>query len=447
METPVPTNPLSRFENPIWRRRAFLTGSTIFFGGVLIAFRAVLTPFVLAVLVAYVLAPVVTYLEQRRFRGRQPRRWLVVLSIYITLLLVIFGTIFFGAPVFARETRKLVHELPTMARTVETVWLPRVQSMIPNALTPAAVVATPDEPRDANEDPVRAVNRSTIHIAPDSNGGYWVELPDQGLEIRPSEHGYQITSTRDETPPADLGAQLRSWVTTQMHSGGTWMASLLQTGQSIVFGLVGGVFRFFIMLMLSAYLLITQESIFDFFETFVRPTKRKRYRNLLIRMDRGLSGVVRGQLLISLVNGALSGVGFYALGLPYWPLLTVLATLFSVVPIFGAFISTIPAGIVALQISPGHFIGVVVWIVIIHQIEANLLNPKIMGDAAKVHPVLVVFALIAGEHFFGIMGALLAVPLLSLAQTLFLHFRELALGIPASLSMPPPQPESPGGVL
>ena len=53
-----------------------------------------------------------------------------------------------------------------------------------------------------------------------------------------------------------------------------------------------------------------------------------------------------------------------------------------------------------------------------------------MGDAVKVHPVLVVFALLAGEHVFGILGALLAVPLLSITQSVFLHFREVALGVP-----------------
>jgi predicted PurR-regulated permease PerM len=72
---------------------------------------------------------------------------------------------------------------------------------------------------------------------------------------------------------------------------------------------------------------------------------------------------------------------------------------------------------------------VVLWIVVIHQIEANLLNPKIMGDAAHVHPVLVVFALLGGEHLFGIAGALLAVPVLSILQSLFLHYREQVLGV------------------
>ncbi|GAC1351928.1 MAG: hypothetical protein NVSMB1_09700 [Polyangiales bacterium] len=63
---------------------------------------------------------------------------------------------------------------------------------------------------------------------------------------------------------------------------------------------------------------------------------------------------------------------------------------------------------------------------LIHQIEANFLNPKIIGKQAHLHPVLIVFALIVGEHFFQIAGAFLAVPILSIAQSLFLHFREVA---------------------
>ena len=63
------------------------------------------------------------------------------------------------------------------------------------------------------------------------------------------------------------------------------------------------------------------------------------------------------------------------------------------------------------------------WIVGIHQLEANFLNPKIMGDAAKIHPVLVIFSLLVGEHFFHVVGALLAVPCMSIAQSVFLHVR------------------------
>src|SRR5436305_559760 len=64
------------------------------------------------------------------------------------------------------------------------------------------------------------------------------------------------------------------------------------------------------------------------------------------------------------------------------------------------------------------------WIICIHLLEANLLNPKIMGDAAKIHPVLVVFALIAGEHSYGLVGALFAVPVASIIQTIFMYYRK-----------------------
>jgi predicted PurR-regulated permease PerM len=57
-----------------------------------------------------------------------------------------------------------------------------------------------------------------------------------------------------------------------------------------------------------------------------------------------------------------------------------------------------------------------------------VLNPKIMGDAAKIHPVLVIFALLVGEHFFHAVGALLAVPTMSIAQSVFLHLRDVTEG-------------------
>jgi predicted PurR-regulated permease PerM len=82
---------------------------------------------------------------------------------------------------------------------------------------------------------------------------------------------------------------------------------------------------------------------------------------------------------------------------------------------------------------------VLAWVVAIHQLEANFLNPKIMGDSARVHPVLVVFALLMGEHVAGLVGALLAVPVLSITQTLFFHLRERFLGVPRPFSTPPSQ--------
>jgi predicted PurR-regulated permease PerM len=156
-------------------------------------------------------------------------------------------------------------------------------------------------------------------------------------------------------------------------------------------------------------------------------------------MDKGLSGVVRGQLLICVVNGVLSAIGFAFFGLKYWPVLALLAGIMSSVPIFGSILSTIPAVFVGLTQDIWTATWVLLWILGIHQVEANLLNPKIIGVAARLHPVLVVFSLLVGEHFFGLWGALLAVPTLSVAQSIFNHFRFSLPDSRGDSLLPPPR--------
>jgi predicted PurR-regulated permease PerM len=133
-------------------------------------------------------------------------------------------------------------------------------------------------------------------------------------------------------------------------------------------------------------------------------------------------------------------------GLKYWPVLAIVCTVFSLIPIFGSIASAIPAVSLGLTQSVGTALFVLVWIIGIHQLEANLLNPKIMGDAAKIHPVLVIFSLLVGEHFFGVLGALLAVPVMSITQSVFIHIRQHIqaadpeMASEAVASVPPPTP-------
>jgi putative heme transporter len=107
------------------------------------------------------------------------------------------------------------------------------------------------------------------------------------------------------------------------------------------------------------------------------------------------------------------------------------ATVLSLIPIFGSILSTIPIVMAALVsgtegVDLTRAVFITGWIVGIHFIEANFLNPKIIGTAAKIHPVLVIFALIIGEHSYGLVGALLAVPAASMIQVLFLFFHRKA---------------------
>lgn len=440
------------------RRRRF-----IFFGiwgalaiGALLLFRAVLLPFFLAVVLAYVLAPVVEWMEERSFgknkdgEARHMPRWVAVVTLYVGLLGGIAGFIAVGAPRLAAEVEKLARELPETVATIRDEWLPELERQVRDAMRGAHDEAGADA-SDAGHEELDAVTGadprpaevSAIRITPigaGGEGGYAVDLPEGGVVIEPEGERFRVVTgePRRERQPRDLTSTLTETLNSMSDDTRQTASTLITTARAVIRAVVKGVFTFFIMLMLSAYLLITSDRILAFFRSLWPPRRRRNYDRLLKRIDRGLGGVVRGQLLIALVNGLLSGIGFWYLELRYWPILTLIATLLSIIPIFGAILSTIPAVVIALQNGPGTAVAVLVWIVVIHQLEANLLNPKIMGDAAKVHPVLVVFALLAGESLFGIAGALLAVPVLSIMQSLFLHYREVMLGVPA------PRTSSPG---
>jgi len=210
-------------------------------------------------------------------------------------------------------------------------------------------------------------------------------------------------------------------------------------GQSVISQVARTIFLVFMTLMVAGYLMHTREAVMGFFKSLPPPSAQPSFERLLWRIDRGVAGVVRGQLLICLVNGVLSAIGFWMFGLKYWPILAIIAGVMSLIPIFGSILSTIPAVLIGLTQDVWTALWVLLWIIGIHQVEANLLNPKIIGVAAKIHPVLVVLALIIGEHFFGLWGALLAVPALSLAQSVFNHFRfESMPELPPDSLLPPP---------
>jgi len=145
---------------------------------------------------------------------------------------------------------------------------------------------------------------------------------------------------------------------------------------------------------------------------------RSDYDELCERLNAGLSGVIRGQLIICVVNGILSGIGFLIFIPEYALTFAVFAGVMSIIPIFGTIISTLPAVLIGMTVSWGTAMAILFWILGVHALEANILNPKIIAKQARLSPVLVIFALIAGEATFGIVGALLAVPTLSVLHSL-----------------------------
>ncbi len=391
-------------------RVIFLAVSGTLVLALLVWAREVLLPFLLALIIAYVLTPFVALLE----RARVPRA-AAILIVYAVTLTGIYSSVALIAPRIQEEAQKLVSDAPKLATELSTEWAPKVENWVQGALDRAHISPAPAPAGSA---------APAIEIARQPDGSLRVDLG-AGLDVVQHGPGHWRIGAANAHPNEQFSvAQLAGkGVAEGLGYLKANALGIIQLGHAIVRKVARAIFLLFMTLMVAGYLMHTREAIIAFFRSLPPPNARLGFDHLLSRIDRGLSGVVRGQLLICLVNGVVSAIGFGLFGLKYWPILAIVAGVMSIVPIFGSITSSVPVVLIGLTQGLWVALWVLLWIIGVHQIEANLLNPKIIGVAAKIHPVLVVLALIIGEHFFGIWGALLGVPALSVAQSVFNHFR------------------------
>ena len=136
------------------------------------------------------------------------------------------------------------------------------------------------------------------------------------------------------------------------------------------------------------------------------------------QVDRIFSGFVRGKLLDSLIIGALCFIGCSILKMPYTPLVSVVVGVTNVIPFFGPFLGAIPSAFLILLVSPKQCLIFVLFIVVLQQFDGNILGPKILGDATGISSFWVIVAILVGGGFGGVLGMFLGVPIFACVQEL-----------------------------
>jgi predicted PurR-regulated permease PerM len=180
---------------------------------------------------------------------------------------------------------------------------------------------------------------------------------------------------------------------------------------------------------------------------------------LLVRVEQAVAGYVKGQALVSLIIGASAGLGMWVLGVLGWvPGADKYALLFGawvalteLIPYLGPWLGAIPAGIYAAVVHPISLLWVTILFLFIHQIEGHVVVPNVMGSALRLHPLLVIFGLLAGGEIYGLAGILVALPLLAAARAVYEFFSErVALEpwtetgpVPVEVEVEPPPPPAP----
>jgi predicted PurR-regulated permease PerM len=154
--------------------------------------------------------------------------------------------------------------------------------------------------------------------------------------------------------------------------------------------------------------------------------------SLLVRMEHSLVSYVKGQALVSLIIGTSAGVGIwllgaiwalpggekYALAFGAWVAITEL------IPYLGPWLGAIPPFIYAFVVNPLSALWVFLLFLGIHQIEGHVVVPNVMGSALRLHPLLVIFGLLAGGEIYGLPGALVALPMLAAGRAVWEFFAE-----------------------
>jgi predicted PurR-regulated permease PerM len=396
--------------------------------------------------VAYILAPLVQRAEQVRIAGRPFPRAAAVIILYLNILAGLGLFLGYFIPKLSGDFARLFREAPQLFAKVNRDWLPRAGAWVDQHFGAEAAAGEGSDEPPARVDEPRPPR--AILVEPLADGRYRLDLEALTFELRPHPGGrYILAPPETEASDAQTGGKwersIKQWLSERLKSTEGESRRVVEYGQKFIGAIVSGIGRLFLVLMVAAFILVDLVRIQGFLRSLVPERYQGDYDRIVTGIDSGLSGVIRGQLLICLINGVLTYLGLWIFKVKYSLLLGGIAAVMSLVPIFGSILSSVPIVAIAL-ISSGTFdvkqgVYVLAWIIGIHLFEANFLNPKIMGNAAKIHPVLVVFALIAGEHSYGLVGALFAVPVASIIQTIFVYYRRrrAAQSIPPATTVPP----------
>jgi len=189
-------------------------------------------------------------------------------------------------------------------------------------------------------------------------------------------------------------------------SGGT----AINTVFLALWSVVGGLFGIVTILILSFYFLIEGETLFEHLTRWFPESSRAKVSAAGRESAKKVGAWLSAQITLAAVMGVFAAAGLWFLGLPYFYVVALIAAVGETIPIVGPIVAGISAVVIALSVSPKLAAIVGVYFLILHQLEANILVPKIMERRVGVSPVTVIVALLIGGELWGLVGAILAIP-------------------------------------
>lgn len=323
-----------------------------------------LAPFVLALVIAYILNPLVNLLA----RWRIPRTLAIVLLVLPFLGLLVLGAVF-GVPALAGQVESLIDRAPEAFERV-SAWLAAVRSRLARVDVPFV--------------------REDVVLQP--------------LSTLDAERVVEFLRTRQ----AEIAGQV-------------WGA-VLGVGRGV--GTALTIFGYVVLTpVLAFYLLRDYDRLAARLIDLVPRPQRESWLGFAREYDQLVSRYLRGQLLAALAVGVLTALGLWIARFPYAGLVGAVAGVFNLVPFLGLVVSLVPAVVIALLSGNilASFVKVAIVYSLVQLLDSVVIGPRIVGESVGLHPVWVMLALAVGGFFLGFVGLLLAVPVAALLKLLLRH--------------------------
>lgn len=196
--------------------------------------------------------------------------------------------------------------------------------------------------------------------------------------------------------------------------GGQFLGTSINGLLNVTIGVTSGVTNFIISLVLAVYMLSSKETLILQLKKFIYAFSKKNFADKVIEIGKlaniTFANFITGQCIEAVIIGVLCFIGMTILSMPYALLISVIVGITALIPIFGAFIGTIPSAFIIMIISPIQALVFVIFIIVLQQLEGAFIYPKVVGGSIGLSAIWVMLAMIVGGSTFGFLGMLLGIP-------------------------------------
>ncbi len=193
-----------------------------------------------------------------------------------------------------------------------------------------------------------------------------------------------------------------------------------------VLGVTSGVFKMFIGLIISIYMLKDKEAFIDGIRRANYALLRKEQAVSMVKFiheaDAIFSKYIIGKMIDSLIVGLICFAGMWAMKAPYALLMSIIIGVTNMIPYFGPFIGAVPAIFITLFTSPITALWVGLFILVLQQLDGYIIGPYILGDSVGLSPFWIILAILIGGGLFGVLGMLICVPVMAIVRNQFNRF-------------------------